>query len=581
LEDKKVFLNYVYQPIQYNPGLFKIINELIDNSIDEYIRTDGKFANKIDITVTDQSFSIMDNGRGIPVDKVKDLDGSEIYRPEAAWCRTKAGSNFSNDAERVTAGMNGVGAALSNIFSKRFIGETSDGKNKFTVLCSNNAKIDSVKVVKSSKKYTTVTIEPDFERFGMTKLDSVMISMIEDRLHGLAVAFPSITFGFNKEVIKAGTPKAYIGKFGSNAIIYNDNKVIFGFMPSPEGELRYHSVVNGLTLYSGGTHIDYILNNIVPVLRELIKKKHKFEILPAQIKSHLQFISVIRDFKNLKFDSQTKEKLTNSNTDVSDHLAYIDYETIAKQIMKSDEIIIPIIETQLANQAAKDAKEARDKQKNLNKKKVAKHIPATSSIVEKKSIFLAEGDSAIGQFISVRNSETQGALPLRGKVMNTYGMHPKDILANKELSELMVVIGLELGKPPRNLNYGTIIIMTDQDVDGSSIRCQLVNFFYNWPELFEQKRIKILNSPRYILRGKKDRHYFYSKEELDAFKGSTKNYDLAYIKGLGTLRIEEYSDMIADPNYETIIIDDISLFEMMYGEDADLRKDYMMGRYEK
>ena len=360
IEEKKLFLNYEYKKISYNPGLFKIVNELIDNSIDEFIRTQGKHANKIDITVTDTEFTILDNGRGIPVDKVSDTDGTMIYRPEAAWCRTKAGSNFNNDSERLTAGMNGVGSALSNIFSKKFIGETSDGKNRFIVVCKDNAKVVSVKVTKSLKSYTTVTMEPDFERFHVKGFDDTMKDLIKDRLNGLAVAFPNIVFKYNDTLIKAGQPKAYVAKFGENAVVYSDPKVILGFMPSVDGELRYHSVVNGLTLYSGGTHINYIMDSIITTLRESIKKKYKFDILPAQIKAHIQVISVIRDFKNLKFDSQTKERLTNTNAEVSAHLSYLDYEALAKQIMKNDAIILPIIETQLARQEAANAAKARE-----------------------------------------------------------------------------------------------------------------------------------------------------------------------------------------------------------------------------
>jgi DNA gyrase/topoisomerase IV subunit B len=576
-EEKKLFLNYNYTTVNYNPGLFKVINELIDNSVDEYVRTLGKFANKIELTISDNEFSIMDNGRGIPVDKVLDTDGKMIYRPEAAWCRTKAGSNFNDDAERITAGMNGVGAALSNIYSKRFVGETSDGTNKFTVICNDNAKIESVKVVKSTKKYTKVTMQPDFARFGETSFDSIMKALIEDRLHGLAIAFPKITFICNGNTIKAETAKNYVSKFGSSAVVYSDAKVILGFMPSVDGDLRYHSVVNGLTLYSGGTHIDYIMNSVVSTLREAIKKKHKFDIVPSQIKAHIQLISVIRDFKNAKFDSQTKEKLKNSNAEVAEYLSYIDYEMLAKQIMKDDSIILPIIETQLAKQALNDKRNEQDKNKKLKGKKVAKHLPATSTFVEQKSLFIMEGDSAVGPFASVRNAKTQGAIPLRGKVLNTFGKSNIKILENVVMSELMVVLGLELGKPPRGLTYGTIVIMTDQDVDGASIRVALINFFYNWPELFEKNRVKILNSPRYILRSKKQRHYFYDSLELEKYKGSRVGYDLAYIKGLGTLRLEEYRDVISDPYYETVTIDDPELFSMMYSEDTAPRKTFMLG----
>src|ERR1700757_2617291 len=121
IEQKTILIDYNYKEVSYVPGLFKILNELIDNSVDEFVRTEGKFANKIEVTMTDDTFTVRDNGRGIPVELVADTDGKKLYKPVAAWTRPRAGSNFGDDAQRVTMGMNGVGSALSNIFSKSFI----------------------------------------------------------------------------------------------------------------------------------------------------------------------------------------------------------------------------------------------------------------------------------------------------------------------------------------------------------------------------------------------------------------------------------------------------------------------------
>lgn len=578
-EQKQDFLNFKYSDISYVPALFKIVNEVIDNSTDEYTRTQGKFATKIEITIDKKSFTVRDNGRGIPIVLIKDTNNEDIYKPVAAWCRTKAGSNFMDDANRVTGGMNGVGGSLSNIFSKKFIGETSDGMNKLIVKCHNNAKIQSVNVTKSTKKYTEVTSEPDFERFGVDGFDETIISMVRDRLVCLSVAFTDITFKFNGETITSSNGKQYVQKFHQNAIIFSDATKIIGIMPSTDQEFRHHSLLNGLRLYGGGTHIDYILDNIISTVREGIKKKHKFDVAPAQIKSHIQLVTVFREFKNPKFDGQTKEILKNSRAEISAQLN-IDYEALAKQVLKTDEIILPIIETQLARQAAQEAKEARDAQKGLAKKKVAKHIAATSSNIDKRILFIAEGDSAIGPFLSVRNALYHGGVPLRGKLLNVRGCKFNEILADKECHDLMAVTGLELGKLPVNLNYGTFAIMTDQDVDGGSIQGLLINFFYLWPDLFKQGKVKIVNSPKRILRGKKDSHMFYTDAEFESFKGSTSGYDLAYIKGLGSLRLHEYRKVINEPKFQTVVIDDASLLEMMYGEDVEPRKKFMSGDIE-
>lgn len=574
METRNILLDYQFQTVRFVPGLFKIINEIIDNSLDEYIRTQGKFANKIEVTMTDTSVTVRDNGRGIPVEQITDPDNKKVYKPVAAWTRPRAGSNFGDDGNRETAGMNGVGSALTNIFSKSFVGETSDGKKHLTVVCSNNANVDSVKTRASTKQFTEVTFTPDFDRFEAKLFDAQTIAMVRDRLTNISLSFPKIQFKFNGKVVSTN-PKTYMSKF-SNTASYLDSNVALLVAGNDTGEFRHHSIVNGLIIYNGGSHIDYVMTGICANLREKIKKKHKIDLMPAKIKSYLQVVLSINGFKNPKFDGQSKEKITNTNGEVAELLSRVDFEAICKVLIKNEDVIGPMVRAQLQKLDDEDDAAAKAKAKELKGIKVAKHISASSTVVDQKTLFIAEGDSAIGQFISVRNPKTQGAIPLRGKVKNTFGLKAKEILANKELAELMVVIGLQLGKKATNLNYGTIAIMTDQDVDGGSIRGLLINFFYNWPELFEQGRIKIVNSPRYILRGKTNNIYFYDKKEWDDYKGVTKGYELAYIKGLGSLETEEYRDMLADPFYETVVIDDPSLFEMMYGEDTAPRKTFMM-----
>ncbi len=579
LESRNLFLDYKFQEINYVPGLFKIVNELIDNALDENVRTQGKFANKIDITIDSKSFSIRDNGRGIPVELVKDLDGKKIYRPVASWAKTKAGSNFSDDANRVTAGMNGVGSALSNIFSTSFIGETADGSNKLVLTCKDNSKIESVKITKSSKKYTEVTMSPDFERFNVEGFDETMIGLIKDRIHNLAICYPKIIFKFNNETVKSESGNAFVKKFDERAVVYSDSKVTIGVMPCEAREFRSHSIVNGLVLYNGGSHVDYISNAICSQLRDYIAKKNKIDVktlkLP-QIKTHLQFVTIIKDFNNMKFDSQTKEKLTNTASEVAKQLAGVDFDKIVKQITKSTEIMEPVVSGIMYRRKEDDDLDAKNKQKNLKRIKVAKHIEANSKKPEEKTLFIAEGDSAISNFIPARNDMTQGAFPLRGKVLNTYGLSYKKILDNKELMELMAILGLRLGHKAVDLTYGHIAIMTDQDVDGGSIQALLINFFYNWPELFEEGRILILNSPLYVLRGKTDNKYFYSKEEFEKYKGSKKGYEIGYIKGLGSLTEKEYGDTLSDPNFDMVKIDDAEYLQMMFSENVEARKVFMM-----
>jgi DNA gyrase/topoisomerase IV subunit B len=574
VQSKSILIDFEYKDVQYVPGLFKILNEIIDNSVDEYVRTEGKFANKIEVTMTDDTFTVKDNGRGIPVEQVVDTDGKKLYKPVAAWTKPRAGTNFGDDAERVTMGMNGVGSALSNIFSKSFVGETCDGKKHLIVTCENNAQIKSVKIHAAAKRFTQVSLVPDFTRFDAKHFDDTLKNMIKDRLVNVSLAYPKIQFKFNG-IACSISPKAFLTKL-EGAVTHIDQGVSLGIMPSGVGEFRHHTVVNGLIIYNGGSHVDYVMNALIPLIQEKLNKKYKFDLTPAKVKAHLQLVLVINGFKNPKFDSQAKEKITNSKAEVSQHLAHIDYEALAKSIMRNEAIIEPIIRAQQDRRNQDDEDDANDKAKELRNKRVAKHIAATSRIADKKTLFIVEGDSALAPFIVARNPETQGALPLQGKILNVFGKKNKEILDNKAITNLMVVIGLELGKPARNLNYGTIAIMTDADFDGGAIQGLLLNLFYKWPELFEQGRIRIVNSPKHVLRGKKDRKYFYTDEEWKSYKGPTAGYEHAYIKGLGSLEDDEYMDILKDPQFETIVVDDPSLFEMMYGDDSDPRKKFMM-----
>ena len=184
---------------RYVPALIKIVNEIIDNSVDEAIRTNFEYANKIKIDMDDTSFKVTDNGRGIPVEK---HDGE--YQPKIAWGYARAGSNFDDDANRVTIGTNGVGSYGANVLSKYFKGISQDGKNKIVCEWSDNANPITYKekVTKSSKNGVEVYVEPDFERFKVKNFSETDFKIIKTRLVMLAMTYPEIKFYFNGEMIK-------------------------------------------------------------------------------------------------------------------------------------------------------------------------------------------------------------------------------------------------------------------------------------------------------------------------------------------------------------------------------------------
>ena len=568
-----------YQTIHVVPGLIKIISEIIDNSIDEFIRTDGKFGNKIQVTIKKDDnlespwqVTVKDNGRGIPVEK-----HGESWRPIIAWTKARAGSNFS-DENRVTVGANGVGSFATNCFSTEFIGKTSDGKNELTVVCANLAKVQSVNVKTSTNRGTTVSFRPDLTAFGLVDISDDHILAIRDRLRNAAICFPGLQFIVNDEKIQFKNAKEVGNLFGENHLTYNDENSIIVFAPSgKDEEFRLLTYVNGLNIKNGGTHTNFILDRVIETLRLHVKKKHKIDVLPNQIKQHLLIASFHRNFPNARFDSQSKERITNTVSEVSSYLSGFDFDKIAKQILNTPSIIDPMISAILFKKEREEAALLAKQSKQARKLRVVNHIAATGKNIEDRMLLLAEGLSAIGQLVECRkSSEKIGGYPLKGKIMNVSGMKPVDIMKNKEIAELLSIIGLEFGKPAIDLNYGKIVFMVDQDVDGNGHICSLLlNLFSNWPELFTAGRIYQLVTPLYICKKGKEVKRFYSKEEFD--KADLKGYTIEYMKGLGSLSKEEYSLAINEPTLMQFKnSDSFESLTMAFAGSADDRKKWMM-----
>jgi DNA gyrase/topoisomerase IV subunit B len=179
----------------------------------------------------------------------------------------------------------------------------------------------------------------------------------------------------------------------------------------------------------------------------------------------------------------------------------------------------------------------------------------------------------------VRDTDLAGAYPLRGVVMNTWDMKPSDVLKNKELSELVAILGLDINDPDSvdQMNYKRVATLTDADHDGEKIATLLVAFFYKfWPRLLTECRIGITRSPIQISSNGKDEQWFFDYDSAKKFKETSKGYTHRYLKGLGSLQETEYDRVINQPVIDTIVIDDSQLFEMMFGNDADARKQFMM-----
>ena len=577
-EEVERFVMGEWKTAKYVPALSKMIDEILDNSIDEAIRTNFEYANKINVSVDNNKVTITDNGRGIPQELVHDATtNTKIARATAAWTRVNAGTSF--DDNRVTIGTNGVGSAATNFLSSKFVGKTWSKGNMLTVECKNGAEDIREKQTPKDGNGTEVWFTPDFDLFEVDSLQELdTVALVEDRLMSLQMAFPEIAFSFNKKRIKVNNLKKYSELFGEEAIIEKTDNLSF-FITSSEDGFRTNSFVNGVNTRQGGTYVDFIVNGIIDELVTMIKRKHKIEVVKSTIKNGLTFVMFSKNFTNPKFDSQTKERLTNTMGEVKEHAiasGIREADFFARKILNTPAIIDPIIEAQLAKKIAADKRAATLAQKKLRKVKVAKHISANS---DNATLKIVEGDSAMGFLLKVRDPNKVGAYPLRGVIMNTWDMKPADVLKNKELSELISVLGLDITNPNSvdDMTYEHIATLTDADHDGiGHISPLLIAFFYKfWPRLLKEKKVKITRTPIMISTKGSDIKWFYTYEDANEFKTNNAGWKHRYIKGLGSLTEDEYDTIINKPVYDTVTVDDAGLFQMMFGKDSQPRKEYM------
>lgn len=574
-EPVSAIIDYKHQTINIVPGLIKIVEEVYQNSIDAYIRYGS--VSKIDISVANTvdgcEITVKDDGPGIPVEQ---YEGS--YKPELCWTKMRAGTSFSDG--RVTIGANGLGVVLTNVFSKHFIGVTSDGKKKCTVECYDNLSSIDVKVTKSSTRGTTVSFVPDLPHFGVEEFSQAHITYLRDQISNLSIIFPAIQFTFNGEKFVFKNIKTIAKKFGTDAISAETDAFSFVIDTSGEDEeFRCLSYLNGICNRSGGSHVDFILDKIIGPLREQIKKKHKIEVLPAQIKQHLLVAVYLRGFPDPKFESQTKDRITNSRAEISKYFGDFDFDPIVKKILSTPTIIDPMISAILFRKELSEKMLLAKAEKTAQKIKVPNHIAAQGNRSSENTLFIFEGDSASSNFLNVRDRKTMGCYSLRGKIKNVRGEKPVDIMKSKEIFELLSIIGLKFGQSAKSLNYGTIVASPDMDLDGKNIFCLLLNLFSNWPELFAEKRIRLLLSPLYICERKKEEKYFYSKEEFEKF--NSKGWEVNYIKGLGGLPIGAYKEMLFSPRM--VVVNDSDGFdalEIAFGNSSEKRKSWMMDETE-
>ena len=563
--------------ITYNPGLLKIFDEIVTNSVDESKRQESNL-NTIKVTVDKSTgyINIWDNG-GIPV--VKHSEHKE-WIPEMIFSNLKAGSNFDDTEERSWAGTNGVGSTLTNIYSKKFTVTTCDGKNHFTQTFSDNMrKRTAPKTKKSTKGFTEIEYLVDFEKFGLTGIDEEHFRMIEKRVYDLAACNTSLKIYFNGKLINFKSFEDYIKLYTKDYFCESkkDKTWSIGIALSENG-FQQVSFANSTDTYDGGTHVDYVMNQIISQLREFFAKKHKVDVKPSELKNHM-FLFLDSTVINPSFSSQTKEKLI---TEIKDFGSTFEVsQKLIQQILKS-EIVNSILDWIQQKKSAEDSKLQRELNKKLDKIKVEKLIDAKGKERWKYSIGLFEGDSAISAFRKYRDPQVMGAFALKGKFVNVSEMTNQKLVQNTEVVNLMASIGLKLGQKIdlKDLRYGRILFYVDADVDGNSIAGLLINFFHKyWPDMFDRRMIYKVETPIVVAIPKsktKKKVLFYSQDEYNQWESKTdlKQWDIKYKKGLAALVDDEYQDIINSPKLTLITKDDVSdkSLDIWFGKSSDLRK---------
>lgn len=461
----------VYKNINYNSGFIKIFDEVLSNASDYSVRTNK--VTYIKVNIENDHISIENDGPGIPVVM---HEKEKIYIGEMVFGHLLTSDNYDDTEERYTSGRNGIGVKLCNIYSKKFILETSDGNKQYYQEFKNNLSIIcKPKIKKCKKNYTKVTFYPDFEKFGMEGMTDDIKSVLIRRVFDIAAYNPSVKVTYNGKNVPIKSFKDYMKLYTDESNIYYekiDDCWEIGVIKSPVDSFTHVSLVNGISTIVGGNHVNLVSSYLVNSIRENIVRNNKnLNIKPFDIKNRM-LLFVNTKIINPIFDTQTKENLISKinikDFNISDNFL----KKLSKDDMFNDLIELSMMKEQL------------DAQKELNKQ-ISKRIRVENLVDANKAgtvesnkcqLFLTEGLSASSLAISgfsVIGRDYNGSFPLRGKPLNVKNIPLKKVSENEEIKNLIQILGLEFGKKykdTKSLRYGKIVMMTDADcIDGNTL----------------------------------------------------------------------------------------------------------------
>jgi DNA gyrase subunit B len=533
-------------------GLHHLVYEVIDNSIDEAL---AGHCSTISVTIhSDNSISVEDNGRGIPIgrhEKESLKQGREVTALEVVMTILHAGGKFDKNTYKVSGGLHGVGVSCVNALSKKMVVQVYQQGQIYQMEFARGKPVTALELVgQSSKRGTLVTFWPDDTIFSTTVYD---YDILLKRLRELAFLNKNIVINYqdDRDVSREKQVFAFEGGLCSFVSYLNENKqalfpvpvLISGVKESHDGPIEFevamqwndtfienvYSYVNNIPTKQGGSHLTGFSTALTRVLNQYIKthtllKNEKLSITGDDMREGMTAVISVK-VPNPQFEGQTKQRLGNSEV-----------STVAQQIVGDQFSIFldenPVIAKAIGEKAilAAQAREAARKARELTLRKTAldsARLPGKLTDCQEKNpvhceIYIVEGDSAGGSAKSGRDRRFQAILPIRGKILNVEKARLEKILQNTEVGAMVAAFGCGIGKESFNLEklrYHKIIIMTDADVDGSHIRTLLLTFFYrHMPQLVEHGHVYIAQPPLYRVTRKKHSQYIHSEKEMDDYQ---------------------------------------------------------------
>ncbi|WP_372653777.1 toprim domain-containing protein [Halobacteriovorax sp.] len=593
-----------FKTVDFHQAKSKAIEEILDNCIDEYYR--GHVTEiHCELSADGKNVMVEDNGIGFPIQKVP-----QVYSEFRTGSKFKDEETDAKGFLHRTLGQNGLGAAATCLTSDEFkvrVRHYNSKKEQTYTFIDGALKVKKTKP-KPFKGHSGVKIELKLSK-EVYKNDVIDEDLLRKRVIDLAYNNPGLTFYFNKEkyLYKKGllelaqrvNPET-AQEFGTTAYIYEskntkgkkvkgkiDLSVALNIAPRSEERERFISFVNSTPTFDGGFHHDRVRRLYVNAIKDKLArnaKKEKLTLVDNDILTGITFTIGVT-MPNPRFESQTKRKLVR-DTHLEKGIEELMSKNVDKFLRKNKDYLEAVMERAKSRNRYQELKDASKKARKQKKQRVEKLLDANERKKrELCTLFICEGDSAIGGLRSARDKLYQGGIALKGKPMNVAQAAISDILNNQEFSDIMASIGLIIGVEAEisKLRYSKIVFLADSDVDGGHINTLLTNFFFQfWPELFDQEVICIAKAPLFEVITDKGTKYIETPDELDDFRETTKLKikEIQRNKGLGEMSPEAWKHVLSRDSFTVISAEDVSkakeMLNVCFGKDTSLRKELLM-----